>query len=255
MDLQYVSDMCDPASRLPRSMPVRHPHACMCAPLPPHACRCCGVLEVARIARAGFPTRYTHGQFAERYAILLPGEEQEALLRGGSDGAKKVRRVGSEDFFFFFGRWGGGAEHVGRGIACGGIALLIHRGPSLWLPRPPRPPGPPPPSIVCRSRPAASGQHIPAVGMQLVWRRLLRLLDWQLRKVRPNLISPVQACIQPRASRPLPHPLCAGLHPAAGQVPAQERALPGGRWGDMCGGGGICAYRWGGGLLPCHQQA
>ena len=97
MDLQYVSDMCDPASRLPRSMPVRHPHACMCAPLPPHACRCCGVLEVARIARAGFPTRYTHGQFAERYAILLPGEEQEALLRGGGDGAKKVERGGSED--------------------------------------------------------------------------------------------------------------------------------------------------------------
>ena len=52
---------------------------------------------MARIARAGFPTRYTHGQFAERYAILLPGEEQEALLRGGGDGAKKVERGGSED--------------------------------------------------------------------------------------------------------------------------------------------------------------
>jgi hypothetical protein len=25
-----------------------------------HQLRCCGVLEVARIARAGFPTRYTH---------------------------------------------------------------------------------------------------------------------------------------------------------------------------------------------------
>ena len=62
---------------------VCHP---VCTPF-----RCCGVLEVARIARAGFPTRYTHGQFAERYAILLPGEEQEALLRGGGDGAKKVR--------------------------------------------------------------------------------------------------------------------------------------------------------------------
>ncbi|GAX85034.1 hypothetical protein CEUSTIGMA_g12454.t1 [Chlamydomonas eustigma] len=55
-----------------------------------HQLRCCGVLEVARIARAGFPTRYTHGQFAERYAILLPKEEQEALLAGGGEGAKKA---------------------------------------------------------------------------------------------------------------------------------------------------------------------
>ncbi len=45
----------------------------------PHTYRCCGVLEVARVARAGYPTRYTLEQFAGRYSLLLlpgsnPGE-------------------------------------------------------------------------------------------------------------------------------------------------------------------------------------
>ncbi|XP_068639528.1 myosin-1-like [Aristolochia californica] len=33
--------------------------------------RCCGVLEVVRISRSGYPTRMTHQQFATRYAFLL----------------------------------------------------------------------------------------------------------------------------------------------------------------------------------------
>lgn len=37
-----------------------------------HQLRCSGVLEVARIARAGYPTRYLHHEFAERYKPLLP---------------------------------------------------------------------------------------------------------------------------------------------------------------------------------------
>lgn len=37
-----------------------------------HQLRCCGVLEVARIARAGYPTRYLHAEFAMRYKHLLP---------------------------------------------------------------------------------------------------------------------------------------------------------------------------------------
>ena len=37
-----------------------------------HQLKCCGVLEVTRIARAGYPTRYRHEQFAERYKVLLP---------------------------------------------------------------------------------------------------------------------------------------------------------------------------------------
>ncbi len=37
-----------------------------------HQLRCCGVLEVARIAQAGYPTRYLHHEFAERYRDLLP---------------------------------------------------------------------------------------------------------------------------------------------------------------------------------------
>ncbi|KAJ3670273.1 hypothetical protein LUZ60_010597 [Juncus effusus] len=35
--------------------------------------RCCGVLEVVRISRAGYPTRLTHQHFAERYGFLLVG--------------------------------------------------------------------------------------------------------------------------------------------------------------------------------------
>ncbi len=45
--------------------------------------RCCGVLEVARVSRAGFPTRYTHGQFVERYKVLLPPEQQSAAVLEG----------------------------------------------------------------------------------------------------------------------------------------------------------------------------
>ncbi len=37
-----------------------------------HQLKCCGVLEVTRIARAGYPTRYRHEQFAARYKVLLP---------------------------------------------------------------------------------------------------------------------------------------------------------------------------------------
>ncbi|KAJ8443459.1 hypothetical protein Cgig2_026246 [Carnegiea gigantea] len=33
--------------------------------------RCCGVLEVVRIARCGYPNRITHQEFAERYGFLL----------------------------------------------------------------------------------------------------------------------------------------------------------------------------------------
>jgi len=28
--------------------------------------KCCGVLEVVRISRAGYPTRYTHSEFSNR---------------------------------------------------------------------------------------------------------------------------------------------------------------------------------------------
>ncbi|CAI0375856.1 unnamed protein product [Linum tenue] len=33
---------------------------------------CCGIMEVMRIARAGYPSRMTHQEFAARYALLLP---------------------------------------------------------------------------------------------------------------------------------------------------------------------------------------
>ena len=48
------------------------------APLTLHQLRCCGVLEVTRIARAGYPTRYLHRQFADRYHALLHGDRSRA---------------------------------------------------------------------------------------------------------------------------------------------------------------------------------
>lgn len=43
--------------------------------------RCCGVLEVVRISRSGYPTRMSHQQFAKRYGFLLPtnNASQDAL--------------------------------------------------------------------------------------------------------------------------------------------------------------------------------
>ncbi|XP_010536994.1 PREDICTED: myosin-2-like isoform X2 [Tarenaya hassleriana] len=38
-----------------------------------HQLRCCGVLEVVRISRSGFPTRLTHQEFSERYGFPLSG--------------------------------------------------------------------------------------------------------------------------------------------------------------------------------------
>ncbi|KAG2437016.1 hypothetical protein HYH02_011447 [Chlamydomonas schloesseri] len=56
-----------------------------------HQLRCCGVLEVARVAAAGFPTRYRLEDFAARYCTLLTAEEQEALKRTqGSAGPRQV---------------------------------------------------------------------------------------------------------------------------------------------------------------------
>lgn len=37
--------------------------------------RCCGVLEVVRIAKAGYPTRYEFKTFALRYQQLLPRDK------------------------------------------------------------------------------------------------------------------------------------------------------------------------------------
>ncbi|KAJ0246210.1 Myosin-2 [Hirschfeldia incana] len=37
--------------------------------------RCCGVLEVVRISRSGYPTRLTHQEFAGRYGFLLSGKK------------------------------------------------------------------------------------------------------------------------------------------------------------------------------------
>ena len=46
-----------------------------------HQLRCCGVLEVTRIARAGYPTRYLHQEFADRYGILLTPKSRGQILQ------------------------------------------------------------------------------------------------------------------------------------------------------------------------------
>eukprot|EP00775_Hariotina_reticulata_P008956 gene8956-9132_t len=52
--------------------------------------RCCGVLEVARVSRAGFPTRYRHIDFVERYKILLPHDQQDQVMSGASQARAAV---------------------------------------------------------------------------------------------------------------------------------------------------------------------
>jgi Myosin head (motor domain)/IQ calmodulin-binding motif len=41
--------------------------------------RCCGVLEVVRIAKAGYPTRYPHKTFVNRYVELMPRREVRSM--------------------------------------------------------------------------------------------------------------------------------------------------------------------------------
>jgi myosin-5 len=74
--------------------------------------RCCGVLEVVRIARAGYPTRYLHQTFADRYHILLPESDQNQAKSGADPLAvchkvlaqfkidPKMYQVGSSKLFF-----------------------------------------------------------------------------------------------------------------------------------------------------------
>jgi myosin-5 len=52
--------------------------------------RCCGVLEVARVSRAGFPTRYPHAAFVERYRVMLPKSRLAVLGSGGGRGVREA---------------------------------------------------------------------------------------------------------------------------------------------------------------------
>ena len=84
-----------------------------------HQLKCCGILEVARIARAGYPTRYGHKEFAERYKVFLPEdrgsslENSVALLEHfGIDTA--AYQVGKTKLFFRAGVLGHLEDHVIR---------------------------------------------------------------------------------------------------------------------------------------------
>ena len=84
-----------------------------------HQLKCCGILEVARIARAGYPTRYGHREFAERYKLFLPEdlgsplENSVALLElFGVD--TSAYQVGKSKLFFRAGVLGHLEDHVVR---------------------------------------------------------------------------------------------------------------------------------------------
>lgn len=55
--------------------------------------RCCGVLEVARVSRAGYPTRYGHADFVQRYRILLPREQQDIVQSSKAETRAAVLRL------------------------------------------------------------------------------------------------------------------------------------------------------------------
>lgn len=52
--------------------------------------RCCGVLEVARVSRAGYPTRYSHADFVQRYKIMLPRQQQNLALHNEAEARAAV---------------------------------------------------------------------------------------------------------------------------------------------------------------------
>lgn len=45
--------------------------------------RACGVLETIRISCAGFPTRWTYEEFADRYHLLVPSQDWIKVMNGG----------------------------------------------------------------------------------------------------------------------------------------------------------------------------
>lgn len=134
-----------------------------------HQLRCCGVLEVVRLARAGFPARHAHADFAAAYAHLLGpalGSERASTQRahpgtpppGALDTCLDLVRafdIPAADFragrtrlFFRAGvlaRLQDRADRVLRWVGClGGSGMRTQEGrllgthPSLWKHRRPR---------------------------------------------------------------------------------------------------------------------
>jgi myosin-5 len=66
------------------------------SPLVLHQLRCCGVGEVARIARAGYPTRLDHSTFAKRYSTLLSTPlpfDQDELSNANTNGSNYYKET------------------------------------------------------------------------------------------------------------------------------------------------------------------
>ncbi|TFK72566.1 hypothetical protein BDN72DRAFT_316382 [Pluteus cervinus] len=53
--------------------------------------RACGVLETIRISCAGYPTRWTYEEFAERYYMLVPSADWQRMIQ--SSDPKELRRL------------------------------------------------------------------------------------------------------------------------------------------------------------------
>lgn len=97
------------------------------------------MLEVARVSRAGFPTRYPHAAFVERYRVMLPRAQQAALAIGGGRGVREAivtlldafgvkkgqYEIGHTKVFFRPGAWvEGQAWCCGLGFEVGGLKSL-----------------------------------------------------------------------------------------------------------------------------------
>jgi myosin heavy subunit len=66
------------------------------SPLVLHQLRCCGIGEVARIARAGYPTRLDHATFAKRYSTLLSTPlpcDQDELSNANANGSNYYKET------------------------------------------------------------------------------------------------------------------------------------------------------------------
>jgi len=111
-----------------------------------HQLKCCGILEVARIARAGYPTRYSHTEFAERYRNYLPLCNSEKAKLTALETSKallnhfrideSVYQVGKTKLFFRAGVLGHLEDHVLRTTeACLTIQSVfrmhVHRKPFI----------------------------------------------------------------------------------------------------------------------------
>ena len=130
-----------------------------------HQLRCCGITEVARIARAGYPTRYAHQQFAQRYSSLLgnrvPRKPSTCLLP--CPGAAEVSVYSASP------------RHL-RKLCANMLSILKHKeesmpmvyeAPTIWRP-----------GDMCMCRPGRACAGYLQAASQQVWREARAVPGW-----------------------------------------------------------------------------